>query len=98
MNWNMNWEFVYPQKPSFSHWYILPRQGTMQGFRTFSNSTDYEEKGADLPKPNRRIVQPLQEGNLQPDSEYIIWFAFRNESPADFYIRIGLTPAGGKKE
>src|SRR5262249_11084591 len=63
MNWNMNLEFVYPQKPSFSHWYILPRQGTMQGFRTFSNSTDYEEKGADLPKPNRRIVQPLQEGN-----------------------------------
>ena len=96
-NWNLDWEFVLPQKATFSNWYILPREGTMVGFKTFTPSTNYEEKGTDLPQPNKRFVQPLHGGILQPDSEYIIWFSFRDETPSDVFVRLGLTPAAEKK-
>jgi hypothetical protein len=97
--WNLDWEFVIPQKSTFTNWYIVPREGTMaEGFRTFTPSTNYAEMGVELPQPNRRFVQPLHGGILQPESAYIIWFAFRDETPSDFYVRVGLTPAAAKKE
>lgn len=89
-NWDMSWEFVVPTG-AIRSWYILPAEGTMEGFRTFQPTKDYEEKGVDLPKENLRVVQPLTGGHLKPGKEYIIWFEFEKNEPADFHIRIGLT-------
>ncbi len=92
-NWDMIWEFVVPPA-SFDSWYILPREGAMaSGFRTFDRGADYQEKGANLPEKNFRVIQPLTGGVLRPGTEYIIWFTFPKTDAVDFHVRVGLTEA-----
>ena len=95
-NFDLDWEFVVAPG-SFRSWYILAREGTMEGFKVFRRQANYEEEGVDLPKENIRYVQPLAGGILKPNQEYIIWFSFAEElKPADFFIRLVLnetTPA-----
>lgn len=96
-NWDMNWEFVTPPD-TIGAWYILPREGTMTGFRRFNFFNNYQEKDANLPEKNQRIVQPLDGGVLKPGSEYVIWFTFEKAEPVEFHIRIGLTEAKPAKD
>jgi hypothetical protein len=95
-NWDINWEFVLPPG-ALKSWYILPKEGTMTGFRTFNTHNDYQEKGANLPEKNRRYVQPLEGGHLKPSTEYIIWFTFAKNDPVDMHVRIGLIEAKPKE-
>lgn len=89
-NFDLDWEFVAPAG-SIRSWYILPREGSMSGFKTFNRQVNHTEEGVDLPKENLRIVQPLHDGVLKPNQEYIIWFSFIEEmKPADFHIRLSL--------
>jgi hypothetical protein len=96
-NWDMNWEFVLPPG-ALKSWYILPKEGTMSGFRTFNTQNDYQEKGANLPEKNRRYIQPLDGGHLKPNTEYIIWFTFAKEEPFDMHVRIGVTEPKPKEQ
>lgn len=92
-NFDLDWEFV-TGPGGFRSWYILAREGTMEGFRTFRRQPNYAEEGADLPKENIRYVQPLHGGILKPNQEYIIWFSFAEElKPTDFFIRLALNEA-----
>lgn len=94
-NWDLDWEFVTPVE-TVGGWYIVPREGTMEGFKFFRRAENHQEKGVDLPKENLRFVQSLPDGILQPASEYIIWFVFKKNEPTDLFIRMGLTET--KKE
>lgn len=96
-NWDLRWEFVVAEPFGFNSWYILPREGTMNGFRTFQSMRNHEEPGAGLPAVNRRVVQSLDGGALKPGADYVLWFAFEDEDAADFHVRIGLTPAKAAK-
>jgi hypothetical protein len=91
--WNMSWEFVIPREVSMDTWYTVPHVGTMRGFPSYDFETDFVEKGADLPKMNRR-TQQLPFGELKARGEYIIWFSFKDDKPVDTHVRISLTPFG----
>ena len=89
-NFDLDWEFV-TNPGAFRSWYILPREGTMSGFKVFNRQVNHEEAGVDLPKENIRVIQPLHEGVLKPNQEYIIWFSFAEEmKPTEFFIRLAL--------
>lgn len=95
--WNLNWEFVIPRESTGANllaWYIVPREGTMRGFEFVDRDDDFSEKGADLPKSNYRFKQQLAGGRLKAGSEYVIWFALKDDKPVDVHVRIGLTPFG----
>lgn len=92
-NWDLNWEFVYPKDAGLKSWGIIAREGTVDGFKNFTNKTNFTEKGADLPKENKQVAQKLTGGKLKPEAEYLIWFAFDGDKPADVHVRMGLTPA-----
>ena len=63
----------------------------MSGFKVFNRQVNHEEAGVDLPKENIRVIQPLHEGVLKPNQEYIIWFSFAEEmKPTEFFIRLAL--------
>jgi hypothetical protein len=94
--WDLSWEFIHSSDTRVRSFYIIPREGTMQGFESFRPSQDYQEEGADLPKKNLRIVQSLQGGRLKPGGEYIIWFVPRDNEPIELHIRMGLTEAKGR--
>lgn len=91
-DWNLDWEFVYPKGTGALTWGIAAREGTVEGFKRFATKDHYVEKGADLPKENRRITQQLHGGKLKSDAEYVIWFAFDGDKPVDVHVRVGLTP------
>jgi hypothetical protein len=54
-------------------WYILPRSGSMNGFKKFYRK---RTKGASLLGSGGEccFVQTLSENSLLPNTEYIVWF------------------------
>ena len=92
-NCDLDWEFVYSRGGSLLGWFIVPKEGTLEGFTTLESFDRPRIPGLDTPSKYRLIVQPLHGGRLQPGKEYLIWFAFRNERPADILVRLELTPA-----
>jgi hypothetical protein len=91
-NFDLNWEFVYPKDAGLKGWGIIARDGTVDGFKTFATKANFNEKGADLPKENKQVSQKLTGGKLKPEAEYVIWFSFDTDKPADVHIRMGLMP------
>lgn len=92
-NFDLNWEFVYPKDAGLKSWGIIAREGEMDGFKTFATKANFTEKGVELPKENKQVSQKLTGGKLKPEAEYVIWFAFDGDKPADVHIRMALTPA-----
>lgn len=92
-NFDLNWEFVYPKDGGVKGWNIIAREGTVDGFKTFSSKANFAEKGVDLPKENKQVTQKLTGGKLKPETEYVIWFTFDGDKPADVHVRLALTPA-----
>jgi hypothetical protein len=91
--WNLEWEFVAPDG-AVKDWGILLWTWAGSAFGCPRRWLDYQEKGADLPKRNRRVVQSLHDGRLQSATEYLIWFTFHNPEPVEMHVRLGLTEAG----
>ena len=92
-NWDLNWEFVYPTDAGLKGWGIIAREGTVDGFKNFATKANVAEKGTDLPKENKQVSQKLTGGKLKPETEYLIWFTFAGDKPADLHVRLALTPA-----
>ena len=90
--WDLAWEFVYPRGAGGFTWGLAAREGTVDGFKSFTVKDNYAETGADLPKENRRILQRLPGGKLMAGAGYVIWFAFADDRPVDLHIRLGVTP------
>lgn len=90
------WAFAALQRNLPSNWYILPRTGAMQGFRTFfrggpgMKDVPWEETVI----PYEVYVQPLTGGELKPEQEYLIWFNFYDQRPKDLYVMLKLVPVG----
>jgi hypothetical protein len=92
-NWDLNWEFVYPKDAGLLSWGLIAREGEVDGFKTFATKANVAEKGVDLPKENKQVTQKLTGGKLKPEAEYLIWFTFDGDKPADVHVRMALTPA-----
>jgi hypothetical protein len=91
-NFDLNWEFVSPKDGGVKGWNIIAREGEVDGFKTFATKANFSEKGVDLPKENKQFTQKLAGGKLKPETEYVIWFTFDTDKPADVHIRLALTP------
>jgi hypothetical protein len=91
-HYDLNWEFVYAKDAGVKSWNIAAREGTVDGFKNFSTKANYTEKGVDLPNENKQVSQKLTGGKLKPEAEYVIWFLFDGDKPADVHIRMALTP------
>jgi len=73
---DMIWAFMLPEK-FLSSWSIVPVKGSMpRGFRNFYPSLQ--------PDGTLLILQMLSAENLEPDSEYLLFFQFREDGPFDF--------------
>jgi hypothetical protein len=93
--WKMEWEFVrdvegLTGRREPTNWYIMAREGKVAGFKDFKSDSDYQEKGAGLPRRNTRVTQDLS--GLKAESEYIIWFLWAREieSQVEMHVRIRL--------
>ena len=72
------WCFYVPQ--AWMNWYIVPAQGTMQGFRNWLNADRAYAEFPDSDSPPV-VLQSLSSKSLQPDAEYYIWFHSKTEQP-----------------
>jgi hypothetical protein len=89
-NWQMHWEYVRPADTKVA-WSIAGRNYVMtDAFVTHNTTDNFEEKGAELPKENKRITQRCAV-ELNAKEEYIIWISFEKDEPVDLHIRINLT-------
>ncbi len=69
------WSLVY-ETPANNEifWYIIPEQGTRQGFESGNSETlqiDYPGIGR---KGDKLLLQKLERANLTPNQRYLIWF------------------------
>jgi hypothetical protein len=92
-NFDLNWEFVHPKGSGMTSWGIIAREGQVDGFKTFASKANFAEKGVDLPKENKQVSQKLTGGKLKAEAEYVLWFAFDGDKPADVFVRLAVTPA-----
>ena len=86
------WAFLPP--PTLASWYVLPATGAMDGFTQFwrANASTVLGKKAP-PGANRVLLQALPAKNLKPGGEYLLWFRYKDETPAPLYLAVGLLPA-----
>lgn len=93
---DLAWAFARLERRTFSHWYIIPRTGEMNGFRQIfyggpgMKGVPWEESVL----PYRVTLQPLSGGELKPGEEYLIWFSFYDQRPLDLYVLLKLVPVG----
>lgn len=86
------WAFSLPA--SLDRWYILPVEGSMQGFKNFWKVKGAELFGPDAATDASGVVQMLSAKQLEPDKEYLIWFTFKDEKPAEMAVMMAFLPPG----
>ncbi len=90
------WAFVAPQ--GWRHWYILPVEGTMEGFQNWLNA-DRAYAGFTFDSERPLTLQTLSADRLKPDTEYLIWFSQQNHVPdRDAPLQLALHFAPGKAD
>jgi hypothetical protein len=94
---DMSWAFAFP-KDSVQVWYICPVEGQMQGFQNFFRLKPGALKNTDVPADHGVIAQRLAANRLKPDTEYILWFTFANDRPADVHVAVSFVPTKGSNE
>ncbi|MEW6303286.1 MAG: hypothetical protein AB1705_07440 [Verrucomicrobiota bacterium] len=99
----MVWVFALPRTNSLHSWYIVSKDGPMNGFKRFIDShgaggAPYDEMApwGRLKEEHRSFIQPLTGGELKGGREYIVWFKFKDQTPTELYVAINLLPAGTK--
>lgn len=76
-------------------WYILPDQGTMEGFKDFDLDWRVQIPEVPLIRDNTLYLQELSGGAILPGREYIIWLAGPRGRPAiDVHCALRIVPAG----
>lgn len=88
---DMHWVFVLPPD-AIEQWYIVPREGTMDGFRNFENYYDLSLPDVSLPASNLAVFQELLEGQIQPGREYILWFGLNSSEAVELRVALHLEP------
>jgi len=94
-SWDLFWEFFADTSTKMHGWYILPREGELEGFSGYEHEYNVSIEGVELPEKNIHIKQSLTGGRLKPDSEYLIWFgnAASSQEPYELVVRLGFLPA-----
>jgi hypothetical protein len=88
------WAFAVPK--ALDRWYIMSVDGDMkQGFKNFWAASAPELFGENAPKLDRGgVVQMLSSRQLEPGKEYLIWFTFKDDQPADTWLTLSFLPPG----
>jgi|GEM_PF-1936785 hypothetical protein len=94
-NWDLFWEFIVESSIKMNGWYILPREGELEGFTGYEHAYNVTLEDVDIPEKNLQIKQSLTGGKLRPDTEYLIWFGNVDsyETPYKLVVRVGFLPA-----
>ncbi|RRJ96608.1 hypothetical protein Ga0100231_022655 [Opitutaceae bacterium TAV4] len=95
---DMVWAFSVPR--AWLHWYILPREGEMKGFRNWHNAVALFDEFPAATRENPAILQRLSSVNLNPDTEYIVWFsaADKDAPVGELRLLIGFEKRATPKE
>ena len=75
-------------------WGIVRRAGIIQPFKVWRRVLDLKVQGVEVPRDYTAFFQPLLGGEILPGEEYIVWFIFPDERPADVFLALRLVPAG----
>lgn len=94
-NWDLFWEFFTDSSNKLHGWYILPREGELEGFSGYEHEYNVSVQGVELPEKNLHIKQSLTGGRLKPGTEYLIWFgnAASSQEQYELVVRLGFLPA-----
>ncbi|EIP98027.1 MORN repeat protein [Opitutaceae bacterium TAV1] len=85
---DMVWAFTAPR--AWLHWYILPREGEMEGFRSWHHAVALHEEFPAATRENPVILQRLEGDRLKPDTEYILWFSARDRDAPGGELRFAI--------
>lgn len=86
------WALSFPK--SMDRWYIAPAEGPAgQGFSSFQRAQPARLFKEKPPQDYVGILQALSAEHLEPGREYLIWFMFKDEKPADVFVAMALLPA-----
>ena len=69
--------WLYSCKESPLNWYIVPAEGTMQGFTGYDRLTHPHYRDLSVPVHDHVFCQSLTGGHILPGKDYILWFAQR---------------------
>lgn len=95
-NHDLVWAFVAPK--AWLHWYILPVEGSMQGFRNWLDA-DRAYAGLELGADDALVLQTLSADRLKPGAEYLIWFSRQKHEPGEVArLRLALRFAPAKAD
>lgn len=94
---DMSWVFAFP-KDSVQVWYICPVEGQMQGFQNFFKLKPGGLKDTPVPADHGVVAQRLAANRLKPDTEYLLWFTFASDRPADVHVAISFVPQKGSNQ
>jgi hypothetical protein len=87
---HLNWMLAYPPKCYNFEWFILPMKGKMT---RFTGGGRPQGPFANVPWPdNYSVIQQSLDNGLRGGEEYVIWFAFHYDQPAEFYVALNLFP------
>ena len=94
-NWDLFWEFVVYSSHQMHGWYILPKEGELEGFTDYEHASNVSIEGVELPAQNIQIKQSLTGGKLKPETEYMIWFGNADsfETPYELTFRLRFLSA-----
>ncbi len=93
--WDLVWLSTFSGIASCDGWQMTPVEGTMRvGFEDWYHGPRAQFKN--LPDEGRKdlALQFLDGKKLQANSDYLIWFTFADDKPADLRLAITFAPAG----
>ena len=92
------WALAFPK--NLGSWYIAPAEGPAgKGFTSFQKTTPSRLfKGPPPAGLTGGVLQALAGEHLEPGREYLIWFLFKDETPATVSLAMALLPSKGDPE
>jgi hypothetical protein len=102
---DFEWAFTIPQTEATRKYaggggdfFILPRTGSMEGFKTFRrlNLSRFPRLQQQFPDTKEVIYQTLPQSALRPGDEYAIWFAFDAPNPPEIAFALSVDSEAGR--
>ena len=90
----LSWSFKVP-KGCFG-WYIVPAKGRMYGFTTFGRHTLPRDVSNLGKQGDVFVLQQLPAHNLQPNTDYIMWFGFEEDSDPKVTFSLNVLHSGSR--
>jgi hypothetical protein len=94
---NLRWEIVVPgndQTRNLQGWNLVSLDGPAPIAEDFSRRDNFDLPGSGFPEENFCITPYIRGQPLRADSEYILWFDFKNDQVTPAFVKVGLTTTG----